>query len=101
MAWGHRHGLEFGSNPAALDNLGEWLEAGARLGCRLVRCVAASPAFRGRAPVEEQIAGTVAPLRAAAVEARRLGLTLVLENHGVVTVRQRTPFARSPSSMPS
>ncbi len=88
IAWGHRHGLEFGANAGALDDLRAWFEAAAGLGCRLVRCVAASPAFRGRAPVEEQIAATVAPLRAAAVEARALGLTLVLENHGDLTARQ-------------
>ena len=88
FAWGHPHGFEFGASRTALDSLGAWLEAGARVGCRLVRCVAASPAFRGRAPVEEQIAATVAPLRAAAVEARRLGLTLVLENHGDLTASE-------------
>src|SRR5262249_54009778 len=47
-----------------------------------VRCVAASPALRGRAPVAEQIAATVAPLAAAATRARELGLRLAVENHG-------------------
>jgi sugar phosphate isomerase/epimerase len=82
VAWGHRHGLEYGASPAALGDLFAWLERAPALGCRVVRCVAASPAFRGRAPVAEQIARTVEPLVAAAARARQLGLRLAIENHG-------------------
>ena len=82
LAWGHPHGLEFGANRQALRDLLDWLEVAAGLGCTLVRCVAASPGYRGRAPVAEQIEGTVQPLAAAAARARGLGLTLALENHG-------------------
>jgi 3-oxoisoapionate decarboxylase len=82
VAWGHRHGLEYGASPAALADLLAWLELAPALGCRVVRCVAASPAFRGREPVAEQIARTVAPLAAAAARARELGLRLAVENHG-------------------
>jgi 3-oxoisoapionate decarboxylase len=82
ISWGHRHGLEFGASSTALPDLLEWLELAATLGCRVVRCVAASPPFRGLAPVEEQIARTVPPLREAAARARSLGLRLALENHG-------------------
>jgi 3-oxoisoapionate decarboxylase len=88
IAWGHRHGLEFGARQNALADLQAWLGAAAELGCSLVRCVAASPAFRGRVPVEEQLAATVAPLRVAAAEARALGLTLAVENHGDLTARE-------------
>lgn len=88
IAWGHRHGLEFGASETALADLRGWLDAAAGLGCTLVRCVAASPAFRDRAPVAEQIAATVAPLAAAAAHARGLGLTLAVENHGDLTARQ-------------
>jgi sugar phosphate isomerase/epimerase len=82
LAWGHRHGLEFGASPGALADLLDWLELAPALGCGLVRCVAASPGFRGRAPVAEQIERTVAPLAAAAARARELGLRLAVENHG-------------------
>jgi sugar phosphate isomerase/epimerase len=82
VAWGHRHGLEYGASPAALADLLEWLELAPALGCRIVRCVAASPPFRGRAAVVEQIAATVEPLATAAARARELGLRLAVENHG-------------------
>jgi sugar phosphate isomerase/epimerase len=82
VAWGHRHGLEYGASPAALDDLLDWIELAPALGCRLVRCVAASPAFRDREPVADSIARTVAPLAAAAARAREVGLRLAIENHG-------------------
>jgi len=77
IAWGHRHGLEYGANPDALRDLLDWLELAAASGCRLVRCVAASPAFRGRPYL-----GSAEPLAVAAARARELGLELALENHG-------------------
>jgi sugar phosphate isomerase/epimerase len=82
FAWGHPDGLEFGASTRALRDLLSWLELAAELGCTLVRCVAAGPRLRGRAPVTEQIGRTVRPLAAAAASARGLGLTLALENHG-------------------
>jgi sugar phosphate isomerase/epimerase len=82
VAWGHRHGLEYGASTTALADLLAWLELAPALGCRLVRCVVASPAFRGRAPVAEQIAAAVEPLATAAARARGLGLRLAVENHG-------------------
>jgi sugar phosphate isomerase/epimerase len=82
LAWGHRHGLEFGADATALADLVGWLELAPLVGCDLVRCVVASPAFRGAAPVAEQIARSVRPLSAAATRARELGLALALENHG-------------------
>jgi sugar phosphate isomerase/epimerase len=77
IAWGHRHGLEYGADRDALRDLLEWLELAAAHGCRLVRCVAASPRFRGRPYL-----GSVEPLAVAATRARELGLELALENHG-------------------
>jgi 3-oxoisoapionate decarboxylase len=82
FAWGHPHGLEFGASPEALRSLLDWLDLAAGLGCRLVRCVAASPRFRGVEPVADQIERTVGPLTVAAARARELGLALALENHG-------------------
>ena len=82
LAWGHPHGLEFGASPEALGDLLDWLELAAALGCGLVRCVAASPRYRGLEPVADQIERTVQPLRVATARARELGLGLALENHG-------------------
>jgi sugar phosphate isomerase/epimerase len=82
IAWGHRHGLAFGTSEEALRDLLAWLELAPRLRCGLVRCVAASPPFRGAEPVAHQIARTVRPLAAAAARARELGLRLAIENHG-------------------
>src|SRR5260370_39913356 len=39
IAWGHRHGLEYGGNPDALRDLLDWLEVAGTLECGLVRCV--------------------------------------------------------------
>ncbi len=88
VAWGHRHGLEFGASDAALDDLLAWIEVAAALDCRVVRCVAASPGFRGREPVEVQIERTVGPLARAARRAGELGLRLAVENHGDLTARE-------------
>jgi sugar phosphate isomerase/epimerase len=82
VAWGHRHGLEYGASEAALQSLLEWIDVAGALGCRLVRCVAASPAFRGREPVAAQVARTVRPLTLAARRAGEVGARLALENHG-------------------
>jgi len=82
LAWGHPNGFEYGERADALGDLVAWLELAPAVGCRLVRCVAAGPSFRGRAPVAEQIAATVPPLRAAAARARELGVRLAVENHG-------------------
>jgi 3-oxoisoapionate decarboxylase len=81
LAWGHPHGLEFGANEDALRDLLTWLEVAPELHCAVVRCVAASPRFRGAAAAE-QIDRTVRPLAVAAARARELGVTLALENHG-------------------
>jgi sugar phosphate isomerase/epimerase len=88
VAWGHRHGLEYGESEAALADLLRWLGIAAELECRLVRCVVASPAFRGRDPVEVQLERTVRPLALAAARARELGLRLAVENHGDLRARE-------------
>lgn len=77
IAWGHRHGIEYGANRDALRDLLDWLELAAATGARLVRCVAASPRFRGLPYL-----GSVEPLAVAAARAGELGLVLALENHG-------------------
>lgn len=88
VAWGHRHGLEYGASEAALESLLEWIGVAGGLGCRVVRCVAASPAFRGREPVVAQVARTVRPLTLAARRAGEVGVRLALENHGDLRARE-------------
>jgi sugar phosphate isomerase/epimerase len=81
LAWGHPHGLEFGTNQSALADLLAWIELAPRLGCGLVRLVAGSPRFRGAEPVEAQIERTAPQLAQAARRASELGVDLALENH--------------------
>jgi len=47
LSWGAPNGLEFGRSAAALDELLEWISLAPRLGCRLMRVVAAGPRLRG------------------------------------------------------
>lgn len=82
LAWGHPHGLAFGTDGAALDNLLQWIELAPRLGCRLVRIVAASPRFRGLEPINIQIERTLLPLKKACAHARTYNVELAIENHG-------------------
>jgi sugar phosphate isomerase/epimerase len=88
LAWGHPHGLEFGSSEEALRDLVEWLEAAGRLGCRLVRCVAASPRFRDAADGAGRVERTAEALAVATAAARERGLGLALENHGDLTAAE-------------
>jgi len=82
VAWGHRHGLEFGANERALADLLDWIDVAGRLGCRIVRCVVASPALRTGGPLGRELERSVRPLTTATARARELGLRLALENHG-------------------
>lgn len=82
LSWGGMHGLEFGTNPAAANDLLGWLQFAPQLGCRLVRIVAASPKFRGAEPIHVQLARTARVLRNACEVAQAQSLTLALENHG-------------------
>jgi sugar phosphate isomerase/epimerase len=82
LAWGHPHGLELGGRPGAVAELVEWLEVAQRLGCSIVRCVAASPRFRDGPIPRERLAATAAALAAVTTAARERGLRLALENHG-------------------
>jgi sugar phosphate isomerase/epimerase len=87
LAWGHPLGLEWGAQPARLDELRAWIEMASALGARIVRCVAAGPALRN-ASAQPRFVSTVRALRRAAAHARAHGVTLVLENHGDVAVRE-------------
>lgn len=82
LSWGDMHGLEFGANSAAAEDLLAWLDFAPALGCRMVRIVAASPKFRGAEPIEVQLARTAPRLRDACRVARANNVTLALENHG-------------------
>ena len=88
LAWGHPHGLAFGADLAAAVDLREWIAVAPQLGIGLVRLVAASPRFRGAAPVSQQIAATLPPLRDACGLAQELGVMLAIENHADLTAEQ-------------
>jgi sugar phosphate isomerase/epimerase len=82
LAWGHPDGLAWGTDPAALSELGAWIRAAPRLGCTLVRMVAASPRLRWAGTPDEQLEGTARALRRALAEAEAAGVALAIENHG-------------------
>ena len=86
LAWGAPEGLELGAAPGKRGDLREWIEAAARLGCRVLRIVAAGPRLRARAAAE--LPNLVEPLREAAGQARSRGIALALENHGDLTAAQ-------------
>lgn len=85
LSWGAPNGLEFGRSAAALDELLEWISLAPRLGCRLMRVVAAGPRLRTHA---DEWPNTVEPLRRATALAAAQGLELALENHGDLTAGQ-------------
>ncbi|MDO7882557.1 sugar phosphate isomerase/epimerase family protein [Salinibacterium soli] len=87
LSWGHPwpgrvHGLEGGRSWAAEQELGRWIDAAARLGHRVLRITAGSPASRGDEPAEVLVERLVGPLRRAARHAQGAGVRLALENHG-------------------
>jgi sugar phosphate isomerase/epimerase len=86
LAWGAPEGLELGAASGKRDDLRDWIEAAARLGCRVLRIVAAGPRLRARAAAE--LPSLVEPLQEAAAQARSRGLALALENHGDLTAAQ-------------
>ncbi len=88
LAWGHPDGLGFGEIAGALDDLVRWIGLAPRLPCSLVRLVVGSPRLRGHDVVHDQIARTVAPLRAAARAASAAGLELAVENHADLTAAE-------------
>jgi sugar phosphate isomerase/epimerase len=85
LSWGAPNGLEFGRSAAALDDLLDWISFAPRLGCRLMRVVAAGPRLRRHA---DEWPNAVQPLRRAAALADAEGLELALENHGDLTAGQ-------------
>jgi sugar phosphate isomerase/epimerase len=85
LSWGAPNGLEFGRNAAAFGDLLEWISLAPRLGCRVMRIVAAGPRLRAHA---DEWPNAVAPLRRATERADAQGLELALENHGDLTAGQ-------------
>jgi sugar phosphate isomerase/epimerase len=86
LAWGAPEGLELGAAAGKPAELAEWIAAAARLGCQVLRIVAAGPRLRPRAAAE--LPNLVQPLRAAAAHARSRGIVLALENHGDLTAAE-------------
>ena len=85
LAWGHPHGLRWGMDADALEELLGWIRFAPSLGVRIVRCVAAHPALRPPGgPDRRRLEATARALHRALAAARAGGLTLALENHGDV-----------------
>jgi sugar phosphate isomerase/epimerase len=81
LAWGHPHGLEFGTSDDAACDLLAWLDRAAEADVKLVRCVAASPRFRDASRVAQDLERTATRLAVATARATALGLALAVENH--------------------
>jgi 3-oxoisoapionate decarboxylase len=83
LAWGGRfQGLEMGANTEAIEDLRAHFSSADILGASVLRLTCANGAFRGREPVQVQIARMVPILKKLADEAGTFGITLGVENHG-------------------
>jgi len=101
FSWGHPwpsgafHGLDGGRSPGAEQELGRWIEAAGRLGHRVLRITAGSPASRGDEPADVLVDRLIGPIRRAADHAADRGLRLALENHGDLRVRDILAILRA------
>lgn len=80
-AWGHRSGLEGGTNPEKVKDLHRTLQTAGTLGCSLVRFVAGD-LFYYKVPASERIERLIPIIKNVADRAKVFGLTLAIENHG-------------------
>jgi len=85
LEWGHPVGLYMGLSPQAVYDLRGWMGRAHRWCYPLLRIVAGHPTLRGQEPVETQIRRLAPILRRISAEARDLGITIALENHGDFT----------------
>jgi sugar phosphate isomerase/epimerase len=88
LAWGHPDGLAWGEDPASAAELTAWIRLAPRLGCRLLRVVAASPRIPLGSRRGERLATLTAALRRAGEAAARHGVAIALENHADLTAAQ-------------
>lgn len=79
LAWGHRSGLEGGTNPQKVDEMLGWLDVAKRLGCPLMRVVGGDVTHFS-VPAEERIERLVPILHEVCAAAGTL--TIAIENHG-------------------
>lgn len=96
LAWGHRDGLRFGADPAALDEAVTWIRRAPDWGASIVRVVAASP-WVPRPDPAELLARTADALGELVTTAHAEGVSLALENHADLTLSEMTtPVERVP-----
>lgn len=79
-AWGHRDGLEGGSNEAAFQQMIAHLDCAEAIGAKVMRVVGSSRKFRHEAHAT-QLAGLTRMFREAVKPAQDHGIRLALENH--------------------
>jgi sugar phosphate isomerase/epimerase len=79
-AWGHRDGLEGGTNEEALRQLIAHLDFAQAIGAKVMRVVGSSRRFR-HLPHEPQLAALARMLAEAVKPAQDRGIRLALENH--------------------
>ena len=80
LAWGHRSGLEGGTNPARLRDAERWIDEAAEVGCRLLRVVCGDHTW-WNSSVLARVERLTPMLGALASRAGKLGVELAIENH--------------------
>jgi 3-oxoisoapionate decarboxylase len=94
ISWGHRPGLEGGTNPAKVADLMRTLPLAKTLGCSLVRFVCGDM-LTWAIPVEERLRNLKPIIQDAAAEAKQLGLDLAIENHADLAMRDIVTLVES------
>lgn len=85
LAWGHRSGLEGGTNPRRLVDCLRWLELAAIARCRLLRIVCGDQTSWAT-PIEDRLARLGPQVASIAKRAHSLGIDVAIENHADLTM---------------
>jgi 3-oxoisoapionate decarboxylase len=85
LAWGHRSGLEGGTNPARLADAERWLLEAAKAGAPILRVVCGDQSW-WRTDVSLRLEHLAPMLDRLAHRAAELGVALAIENHADLTI---------------
>src|SRR5262245_15904070 len=94
LAWGHRSGLEGGTNSRKVEDLHRWLKLGGALGGSLMRIVGGDQLSWFK-PVTDRITRLTPVLREACLAAQAAGMTLAIENHADFAIRDLVRLVES------